>query len=242
MLRCPLYRKLFSMRHNPIQSATSHDIHDGFFAHFPLANDHPNSLFLFHREQHAVQLVSYLIQIVVQHLVPRIRRTRGFITGFSLIAILQHVIVVVHANRKHVFLCIVPDNTHKGNGIMVQTVLLIAESIAFRWNIRSLCLFDGRRIRMDGGSFSIVVPSLDVNVVGIDSEKRGIARHIFVRRKGIAVEREFVVELVANIVGLQSTRFSIQTSVKLGWWSWFFTPLYTLRSWSRSNTIFTLER
>lgn len=55
---------------------------------------------------------------------------------------------------------------------------------------------------MDGGSFSIVVPSLDVNVVGIDSEKRGIARHIFVRRKGIAVEREFVVELVANIVGL----------------------------------------
>ena len=229
MLRCPLYRKLFSMRHNPIQSATSHDIHDGFFAHFSLANDHPNSLFLFHREQHAVQLVSYLIQIVVQHLVPRIRRTRGFITGFSLIAVFQHVIVVVHANRKHVFLCIVPDNTHKGNGIMVQTVLLIAESIAFRWNIRSLCLFDGRRIRMDGGSLNIIVLSLDVNVVGIDSEKRGIAR-------------DNVVELVANIVGLQSTRFSIQTSVKLGWWSWFFTPLYTLRSWSRSNTIFTLER
>ena len=70
---------------------------------------------------------------------------------------------------------------------------------------------------MDGGSFNIVVLSLDVNVVGIDSEKRGIARDNVVRRKGIAVEREFVVELVANIVGLQSTRFSIQTSVKLGW-------------------------
>ena len=74
-------------------------------------------------------------------------------------------IVVVHANRKHVFLRIVPDNAHKGNGIAVQTVLLIAESVTFRCDIRSLCLLDGWGIRMDRGRFNIVGLSLDVDVV-----------------------------------------------------------------------------